>query len=1164
MTRLSKTFFLFLNEMRFTIIKYFRRLLAVALFSVCAQSAVANSALDFAPNSRLAEGKWIKISVAGSGVCRITYSQLEDMGFSDPTAVAVYGRGGAMMAENFTDADGNVIYTDDLPPVATMHRENAIYFYSQGPALIEYTQKGVDRTSLNVYTDKACYFLSQGRADALMIPLQQASADSGELLDKGFGYQLFEEENLYPADSGEEYFGWDITQYPERKISFDYSIPGVEVGNACTVALRGAAKISGPELMTVNFVSDGTSTSPGAVAFRNNSVSSFYNYSNNNPAAQFLQGKIPAAAGKLQVSLESSPRSSLALVDYIVLAAERKLTFAESENQFEAFLPELKQDGTKISIGNAPDDIVVWDVATSNDVVELPTEATDNGAIIASGARVSDGKNRLVAFSLSAPLQTIDSYTEITCQNLHALAADESPAMLIITTPELKESAQRLAELHRLYQNEHVLVITSEEIINEFSQGTPDPMAYRAIAKMLYDADDTTPRTFASVLLFGPMRVDHRGLFTPLPPYSTLLCKQTFQGNSLTTSFTIPDYYGMMAEYYPVELSGELYFNRTQDIAIGVIPADSRAMADLYVEKVAAWFADNSVAYWLSDIAYTADGTNENEHIKECDMLANSWAATNNAFTPHKLYNNCFPSEQVHDNFVRTINQGALWTNYLGHASNAGLNTLLWQKNDYPDLTNERLGFMIFGGCTISSFDKGSHGSGESMILFTPHGLIGAIISTRSSLSASNYLYSLDLSNAALKENPTKDESSDTDNSLLRTPRTFGEIDRLARNINTRGNSNILAYTLMCDPALKSLMPTAEVRLTDSKGNDLSSPIAGSNVEFEGSVLDRDGNNITDFNGSAVIKVYSPAITIATQKYGDSKPIDITHDDTLAFILETDVADGKFAGSFTMPQSLAGCDNVTFRLAAFNPETRQTAAGFFTASVQPFEEGVSHDDITPPTIETLYADRSSFRSGDAVTQSPMIYALVTDDTGLKSGFGSTPDSGLVVTLDGKSIAQTAQQFAAITDGGRMLNLCLQLSNLSKGMHTIALKASDFNGNISTASIRFNVQDETPSSTEVGINSALVRDNAEFTLITDSDAGYTATEAVLVITDMLGKEIKRIDITGDSAVWDVTDTEGTRVAPGTYHVRCSFITDAGTAGVTAPVRMVVLREKEPRL
>ena len=60
----------------------------MALF--CASYASAFSTSMYATNSRLATGKWVKISIPESGIYEITYDEILAMGFSNPEQVIVY------------------------------------------------------------------------------------------------------------------------------------------------------------------------------------------------------------------------------------------------------------------------------------------------------------------------------------------------------------------------------------------------------------------------------------------------------------------------------------------------------------------------------------------------------------------------------------------------------------------------------------------------------------------------------------------------------------------------------------------------------------------------------------------------------------------------------------------------------------------------------------------------------------------------------------------------------------------------------------------------------------------------------------------------------------------------------------------------------------------
>ena len=53
----------------------------------------------YATQSRLATGKWVKVTIPENGVYEITYDELREMGFNNPGQVHVYGQGGARINE---------------------------------------------------------------------------------------------------------------------------------------------------------------------------------------------------------------------------------------------------------------------------------------------------------------------------------------------------------------------------------------------------------------------------------------------------------------------------------------------------------------------------------------------------------------------------------------------------------------------------------------------------------------------------------------------------------------------------------------------------------------------------------------------------------------------------------------------------------------------------------------------------------------------------------------------------------------------------------------------------------------------------------------------------------------------------------------------------------
>ena len=99
----------------------------------------------YAETSILSSGDWYKIQVEQSGIHKITYEQLVEMGLKNPANVSVFGYGGAQLAEAFSNP-----YIDDLPQLSIYVEKGSdgvfnsgdyILFYAQGPIKWTYNSK---------------------------------------------------------------------------------------------------------------------------------------------------------------------------------------------------------------------------------------------------------------------------------------------------------------------------------------------------------------------------------------------------------------------------------------------------------------------------------------------------------------------------------------------------------------------------------------------------------------------------------------------------------------------------------------------------------------------------------------------------------------------------------------------------------------------------------------------------------------------------------------------------------------------------------------------------------------------------------------------------------------------------------------------------------------
>ena len=165
----------------------------VMMALLCASHAGAFDASVFATRSKLATGKWVKISVPDNGVYEITYNELREMGFTNPGQVHVYGVGGNRISEKLT---GSAV--DDLTQVPILRTSDKICFYGNGPvafSLSDYSSSPHFTRIFNPYSQVGCYFLTQENKPDLT-PSERAASPVDDFVDNplSLGYFFHEYE----------------------------------------------------------------------------------------------------------------------------------------------------------------------------------------------------------------------------------------------------------------------------------------------------------------------------------------------------------------------------------------------------------------------------------------------------------------------------------------------------------------------------------------------------------------------------------------------------------------------------------------------------------------------------------------------------------------------------------------------------------------------------------------------------------------------------------------------------------------------------------------------------------------------------------------------------------------------------------------------------------
>ena len=237
-------------------------------------------------------------------------------------------------------------------------------------------------------------------------------------------------------------------------------------------------------------------------------------------------------------------------------------------------------------------------------------------------------------------------------QNLHGLLQSD---MIIISPSDFKKDADRLANIHREKDNLSVIVVTPEEIYNEFSSGTPDATAYRRFVKMFYDrSKDRTGRAPKYLLLFGDGAYDNRFLtkewktFSEANRKNMLLTYQTEESLN-AYSYVTDDYFGLLDdddEIFRYEKAGSGMTPKSRglvDIGIGRLPVRTSEEAKAVVDKIISYMTDCKLGIWKNSLCFLADDGNGSDgfstvHVSDADNVASSVYKNRPEYIVNKIY----------------------------------------------------------------------------------------------------------------------------------------------------------------------------------------------------------------------------------------------------------------------------------------------------------------------------------------------------------------------------------------------------------------------------------------------------------------------------------------------------------------------------------------------
>ncbi len=1016
----------------------------------------------FQENSVLSSGEWFKVSIKKSGIYKLTYTDLTELGISNPENIRIYGNGGkALPLMNRDPRPGdlteNAIYmekgTDGI-----FNTGDYILFYGQGVVTWELNQSlNLFQHVINDFSDYTYYFLTSSFGPGKRIESIPAVTEPADTILTSFDDYDYHEKNLYNLiQSGQQWLGekFDYTTIFDTTFSF----PNLNTTYPVILVANVASRSSETKYFNIS-INDQYSEYIGVSSV--DITANTGTYARQNSELFQLSGNGDNITVKITYNKDEN--SDEGWLDYLTINARRQLEMT-SRPLFFRDAQSVRQDRiAEFRVQNADAQTIIWDISDINNVRLV--ETSDYGGGMAFKA-YADELKEYVAFkkNMEFPSPLIDKNNmQVENQNLHGTAPHK---MLIVTHPMFLNQAEKLAEFHRMQDGYSVFVTTTDKVYNEFSSGMPDISAIRDFTRMLYNRSGEDENALKYLLLFGDGSYNNiskkEGNPNFVPTY------QSVNSMTYTLSYVSDDFYGFLDLNEGGSDSMSYYL---LDIGVGRLPVGDTTEAKHAVDKILAYNSSQAMQDWRNTLLFVGDDQDGNQHMEQANSLADYIRTNYPEFVVKKVLldaykqvtsanGNHYPdvNQAILDNF----NKGILIFNYSGHGSENGIaEEQILLKQDIEKLNNKgKYPLFITATCEFSRWDnmiideKGNYkeqsSAGEAALLNANGGAIALLSTTRVVFAPSNHYLSQNFYYKAF----LRDEKGQR--------HRMGEVVRLAKNAVGQ-NRNKLSFTLLGDPALQLAYPEYKV-ITDSiNGTNISGSLdtvkAFREITVSGHLADQENNLMENFNGTAYPLVFDKVQTIKTLSNDDPEqtPLEFSVQENLLFKGRASVTNGRFKFSFIVPKDISytiGKGKINYYAQNGNVD----AHGYFSEFLIGGTSDLLVGDFTGPEIE-LYLNDENFRDGGITDKDPVIYARIWDQNGINTT-GNGIGHDIIGILDGNTNGPIVlnDYYQTRHDSYQGGEVIYQMNDLSPGYHTLSVKIWDVFNNSSERLINFKVID----------------------------------------------------------------------------------------------------------
>ena len=1017
----------------------------------------------YAESSVLAEGSWYKLCVEETGIYRLGYDELSELGISPASVqkqnIRLFGNGSGMLPEANDapfddDLKENAIYVSGSQTGA-FGTDDYILFYGRSPDTwyldtvnIDGAGKAIFRHQKHLYATEACYFITTDQGEGKRIISQPGVTDAATAQVNTFrDYAVHQRDLTNLLGSGRVWFGeiFDATSTQSFTFGFPNLVQGdhgvVEAYLAARAPVQSSFTIGAGNQQTNMFIQAINPTDYNGHYVR--SINDFLPFS-------------PDATDEVAVNLTYNRpgTGTRGYLNYLAVNVDRQLQFDSGQMSFRHPDHVGPDEVLEYVITDAPDHVRVWDITDRFNIKEQETSVSGN----AQEFRLpGDSLREFLAFDGTHYLEP-SLKGSVSNQNLHAMSPND---MIIVVDDTLAEAAQRLAAFRKDVNGLTVAVVTASEVYNEFSSGAPDISAIRNFMRMFYERAQKGADMPKYLLLFGNGTYDNKDILgyggNLIPTF------QSYASLSHRTSYMTDDYFGLLSAHEGDGSEGLL------DLGIGRLPVRAPEEAEILVDKIIRYeervpgmdpSADNmeftgtisNYADWRNRVVFVADDGDNNRHFNDAETLANNVTENYPVYNVEKIYLDAYQQvtmaggaryPDVNKAINQAVNQGALMINYIGHGGVRGLaHQRVLTFEDIATWENKfNMPVFMTATCEFSSFDQPDPealSAGVRIVLKPQGGTAAMFTTTRLAWSGNNLTLNNNFMNTAFE----RDE--------LGSHHRLGDLIRIAKNLSGGASipMQLRNFVLLGDPSMQMAYP--EHRVVTSEMPDTLR--AYQEVTIEGYVTNQLGHKLEDYNGVLFPTIYDKREVFQTLGNNPgSNPDDFSMRKSILYKGKASIENGDFSFSFIVPRDIA-YDYGYGKLSFYMDDGHEDGHGYF----DDFIIGGTLDDFYPdhegPEID-LYMNDTTFVSGDYTDENPILLALLHDESGINLAAGIGHD--IVAFLnDSNEPIRLTDYYEADMDTYQSGRVVYPFRNLDDGHHSLSLRAWDTHNNHSTASIDF--------------------------------------------------------------------------------------------------------------